>query len=118
MYGVSDADEFARTCAQQLRTAAARYPDDPETVELIAELLSGSEEFAQLWEAREVVARPTLCKTFAHPVVGPVSVACDVLDIADRDQRVVIYTPEPGSPAEEAMRLLAVVGTQHLGAPS
>ncbi|NEA98416.1 hypothetical protein G3I78_04875 [Streptomyces sp. SID13726] len=35
-------------------------------------------------------------KTFDHPLVGPVTVDCDVLDIADRDQRVVIYTTTPG----------------------
>lgn len=117
LYGVSDADEFARTTAQHLRATAARYPDDPETVELIAELRAGSEEFRRLWDAHDVIDRPALCKTFAHPAVGPVAVNCDVLDIADRDQRVVIYTPEPGSPSEEAMRLLAVLGTQRMDVP-
>lgn len=117
LYGVSDADEFARTSAQHLRAAAARYPDDPETTALVTELVDGSAEFAALWESRDVTAQAALCKTFAHPVVGPVSVLCDVLDIADRDQRVIIYTAEPGSPSEEAMRLLAVVGTQRMDAP-
>ncbi|MEU0337771.1 helix-turn-helix transcriptional regulator [Streptomyces bobili] len=114
LYSVSDADEFARTAAQHLRAAAARYPDDPELTELIAELLDGSEEFAGLWAAHEVTARPTLRKTFDHPLVGPVSVNCDVLDITDRDQRVVIYTATPGSPSEQALRLLAVIGTQRM----
>ncbi|OBB98854.1 transcriptional regulator [Mycobacterium sp. 852013-50091_SCH5140682] len=117
LYGVSDADEFSDTAALHLRATAARYPDDPETSELIAELRSGSAEFARLWNAHDIVSRPTLCKTFAHPVVGPVAVNCDSLDIADRDQRVVIYTPEPGSPSEEAMRLLAVLGTQRMDVP-
>jgi transcriptional regulator with XRE-family HTH domain len=114
LYGVSDADEFARTSAQHLRAAAARYPDDPEVTGLVAELLAGSEEFARLWATHEVAARPTLCKTFQHPLVGTVAVACDVLDITDRDQRVVIYTATPGSPSAEAMRLLSVVGTQRM----
>ena len=112
LYGVSDAGEFACTSAQHLRSAAARYPNDPETIELIDELCSGSDEFVRLWDSHDVIARPALCKTFVHPVVGPVSVNCDVLDIADSDQRVVIYTPAPGSPSEEVMRLLSVVGTQ------
>lgn len=117
LYGVSDVDEFARTSAKHLRAAAARYPDDPDIAELVSELLTGSAEFRNLWETHDIVDRPTLCKTFAHPVVGPVSVNCDALDIADRDQRVIIYTPEPGSPSEDAMRLLAVVGTQRMDAP-
>ncbi|MGV9797854.1 helix-turn-helix transcriptional regulator [Mycobacterium sp. NPDC003449] len=114
LYGVSDADVFARTCAQNLRATVARYPDDPETIELITELRSGSSEFAQLWDSHDVNARPMLCKTFAHLTVGPIAVNCDVLDIADRDQRMYIYTPDPGSPAEEALRLLAVLGTQRM----
>ncbi|MFD8822569.1 helix-turn-helix transcriptional regulator [Streptomyces sp. NPDC059605] len=118
LYGVSDADEFVRTSAQHLRAAAARYPDDPEVTGLVEELLAGSEEFARIWAGHDVTARPTLCKTFHHPLVGPVSVNCDVLDIADRDQRVVIYTAAPGSPSEQALRLLSVVGTQRLDVPS
>jgi len=42
LYGLSDADEFARHSAQQLRATAARYPEDPEVSELIAELRTGS----------------------------------------------------------------------------
>ncbi|MEV5592974.1 helix-turn-helix transcriptional regulator [Streptomyces sp. NPDC052496] len=117
LYGVSDADAFARTAAQQLRATAARYPADPEVTGLIEELLAGSEEFARLWAAHDVAARPTLCKTFDHPLVGPLSVSCDVLDIADRDQRVAIYTAAPGSPSAEALRLLSVIGTQRMSVP-
>ncbi|MFF1445648.1 helix-turn-helix transcriptional regulator [Streptomyces sp. NPDC058295] len=117
LYGVSDADEFARTAAQHLRGAVGRYPGDPELTALIDELLTGSVEFAELWAAHEVAARPTLCKTFDHPLVGLVTVNCDVLDITDRDQQVVIYTAAPGSPSEEALRLLSVVGTQRMDVP-
>lgn len=114
LYGLSDAGAFARTSAQHLRATAARYPDDPEVTGLVGELVSGSEEFARLWASHDVCAEPTLCKTLQHPLVGPVTVNCDVLDITDRDQRVVIYTAAPGSPSEEALRLLSVVGTQRM----
>ncbi|GAA2307387.1 helix-turn-helix transcriptional regulator [Streptomyces kunmingensis] len=117
LYGVSDAEEFSRTAVHHLRATAARYPEDPEVRSLVAELLDGSEEFARLWADHEVTARPTLCKTFEHPAVGPVAVNCDILDITDRDQRVVIYTAAPGSPSEEALRLLSVIGTQRMDVP-
>lgn len=117
LYAVSDADRFARSSANHLRATAARYPDDPETQELIAELIAGSTEFARLWEARDVVAEPTLCKSFQHPVVGLVTVNCDALAIPDCDQQVIIYTATPGSPSEESLRLLSVVGTQRLDLP-
>lgn len=114
LYGVSDADQFAHTSVQNLRAAAARYPDDPEMAGLVRELLAGSPDFARLWAAHDVAAETALCKTFQHPLVGTVRVNCDVLDITDRDQRVVIYTADPGSASEEALRLLAVLGTQRM----
>ncbi|MEU7579218.1 helix-turn-helix transcriptional regulator [Streptomyces sp. NPDC041068] len=117
LYGSSDADAFVRTSVQQLRATAARYPNDPEVTGLVDELLAGSEEFARIWAAHEVAARPVLCKTFHHPMVGPITVSCDVLDITDRDQRVFIYTAAPGSSSAEAMRLLSVVGTQRMDVP-
>lgn len=116
LYGVTGPD-FARTGAQHLRAVAARYSDDPETVALIAELRSGSPKFAAIWDSRDVLDRPMLCRTFAHPVVGSISVTCDVLDIADRDQRLFIYAPDPRSPSAEAMQLLAVIGTQRMDTP-
>lgn len=118
LYGVSDPDAFARASTQHLRTVVARYPDDPEVAGLVRELLAGSPEFARLWASHDVSAPATLRKTFDHPLVGPVTVNCDVLDIADRDQRVVIYTATPGSRSEEALRLLSVVGTQRMDASS
>jgi transcriptional regulator with XRE-family HTH domain len=114
LYGVSDADEFAASSAHRLRAAAARYPGDPEIAELVRDLLAGSDRFRELWESHDVADHPTLRKTFQHPQVGPITVNCDVLDIADRDQRLVVYTAVPGSPSEEALRLLAVIGTQRM----
>ncbi len=66
----------------------------------------------------DVSADSALSKTFQHPVVGPVTVNCDVLDITDRDQQVVIYTAEPGSPSAEALQLLSVIGPRHTTGPA
>jgi transcriptional regulator with XRE-family HTH domain len=116
LYGVSDRAQFARNSALRLRTTAARYPGDPEVAELVGELLAGSEEFRRLWESHDVSIEPTLVKTFDHPVVGPVTVNCDVLEISELDQHVVLYTASPGSPSEQALRLLAVLGAQTVDA--
>ncbi|TDC10395.1 XRE family transcriptional regulator [Streptomyces sp. 8K308] len=116
-YGLAESAEFARNAASHLRATAARYPDDPEVAELVRDLLAGSEEFGRLWASHDVCALPDLCKSFHHPLVGRITVNCDVLDIADRDQRVVIYTAAPGSPSAEALRLLSVVGTQRMDVP-
>ncbi|MFE3600370.1 helix-turn-helix transcriptional regulator [Streptomyces sp. NPDC059096] len=112
-----DVEMFARAAARRLRAAAARYPDDPEVATLVRDLLAGSAEFARLWDSHDVRAEPALRKTLNNSLLGPVTVNCDLLDIADRDQQVVLYTAEPGSPAEEAFRLLSVIGTQRMDVP-
>jgi hypothetical protein len=73
-------------------------------------LRSQSQTFDRVWSRHDVLPQSIPRKTFDHPVVGPVTVHCDSLDIADRDRRVVIYTAEPGSSAEQALRRLAVLG--------
>lgn len=102
---------FARTSARRLRATSVRYSDDPEVAELVDEVRAGSEEFVTLWDSHDVSAEATLRKTFQYPLVGPLAVNCDFLDITDRDQQVVIYTSDPGSSSEEALRPLSVVGT-------
>jgi hypothetical protein len=114
LYGVSDADGFARGSAGRLRAAAARYPGDPDLAALVRDLLAGSEEFREMWASHDVADETARRKTFQHPLAGPVTVNCDVLDIANRDQRMVIYTAVPGSPSEEALRLLSVIGIQRM----
>ncbi|MFI5958097.1 helix-turn-helix transcriptional regulator [Cryptosporangium sp. NPDC051539] len=114
LYGVSDTEAFARSSTQRLRRAAGRYPADPDVKALVEDLLAGSATFAELWASHDVDREPTLRKTFNHPLVGPITVNCDALDIADSDQQLVIYTAEPGSPSEEALRLLSVIGTQRM----
>ncbi|REE95516.1 helix-turn-helix transcriptional regulator [Thermomonospora umbrina] len=105
---------FARASAADLRAATARYPDDPGVAELVRELRAGSDLFARLWEEHEVAVQTSNVKTFRHPVVGPIELHCDVLEVPERDQRVVLYTAAPGTPAHEALKLLRVVGTQEM----
>ncbi|WP_043633203.1 helix-turn-helix transcriptional regulator [Nonomuraea candida] len=113
----SDRAGFAHEAARRLRAASARYPGAREVTELVAELLAGSAEFARLWSSHDVSPGPSLRKTLHHPLVGPITLNCHVLDIADRDQQMVIYTADPGSPAEEALRLVSVIGTQRMNVP-
>ncbi|TDD23247.1 helix-turn-helix transcriptional regulator [Nonomuraea diastatica] len=113
----ADRAAFAHEAARRLRAAAARYPGAPEVTELVAELLAGSAEFALVWASHDVSPEPSLRKTLHHRLVGPITLNCNVLDISDRDQHVVIYTADPGSPAEDALRLLSVIGTQSMNTP-
>jgi hypothetical protein len=45
---------------------------------------------------------------FAHPVVGELTLAYEAMAVPDRpDQVMVVYTAEPGSPSDDALRLLS-----------
>ncbi|WP_432826806.1 helix-turn-helix transcriptional regulator [Dactylosporangium sp. CA-092794] len=117
-YGVTSTEDFGRYAAGRLRTAAARYPDDPEIRALVRELLRHSQEFAALWPAREVPGESHLRKTIDHPEIGQIDLTCDMLMVPDRDQHMVLLTAEPGTPAHDALRLLSVVGLQRFDVPS
>lgn len=113
-FGDAATTEFARETTADLRAATGRYPDDPSIAALVADLLAGSEEFARIWAKHEVATQQSLCQTIFHPTVGRIDMICEVLVIPERDQRVVLYTAEPGSPSDDALRLLEVIGTQSL----
>ncbi|SHN13123.1 helix-turn-helix domain-containing protein [Cryptosporangium aurantiacum] len=91
-----------------LRSAEARYPDDPRVTDLIAEAQAGSERFARLWASGAVGVHIADRKTIAHPVVGPVRVDCDVLTVPCADLRIVTYTAPAGSEDAEKLDFLRV----------
>ncbi|CAB4898742.1 unannotated protein [freshwater metagenome] len=111
LYGVSDAAEFRHHAVMELRRTRSRYPADPGITGLVDELLAGSADFARLWERHDVEAAPMLTKTFAHRVVGDVTVDCDTTTLEDRDQHLVLYSAPRGSKDAEALAFLAVLGT-------
>ncbi|MFF3152194.1 MULTISPECIES: helix-turn-helix transcriptional regulator [unclassified Streptomyces] len=104
--------ETAVVC--DLRDAARRYPADRRLRDLVAELRGASARFAELWDAGAVGHHEASQKLIDHPVVGPVTLDCDVLNVAGSDLRIMVYTAEPGTRDAERLELLAVVGTQTL----
>jgi transcriptional regulator with XRE-family HTH domain len=114
VFGEAATKEFAREAAADLRAATGKYPDDQSIAGLLRDLLAGSDEFARLWALHEVATQQQMCETVHHPVVGRIDLVCEILVIPERDQRVVLYTAEPGSASDQALRLLDVIGTQSL----
>lgn len=112
LYGVSDGAGFRRHVVRELRLSLAKYPSDPAVISLVDELRAGSGEFAALWEQRDVQTEPMLTKTFHHPVVGDLTVDCDSTTLTDRDQRLVLYSAPPGSPAADSLNFLSVIGNE------
>lgn len=115
-FGRSDAErrDMARNAVAGLRSAAARYPEDPGLTTLLADLRAGSPEFVELWETGEVGGWRNQTKTVRHPTVGAITLDCDTLHVPDDDQTVIVYSAAPGTPAADALALLRVVGTQDL----
>ena len=109
-----DLERLAREAVADLRAAAIRYPDDLGVHGLIDELLTASPLFVELWEAHDVRMARSNHKRTVHPVVGPIELDSHWLLVAEHDQRLVLYTANPGTPSHDALSLLRVVGTQAL----
>ena len=109
-------EQFARECVADLRAAAARYPNDPTIGTLASRLRQESAIFATWWEQHQVENRRGGRKRLHHPAVGDLDLDYTILHVPDQDQRIIIYSAAPGSPSAQAMRLLAVLGTQNLTA--
>lgn len=118
VYGVTDPERFMTSAVSYLRLATTRYPDSAELHSLIAELLAGSAEFARLWNSQELRIEHHARQVFHHPRVGPIELAFDILTLPDRDQQLMLYTADPGSPAYRTLQLLKVIGTQRMDAPA
>jgi transcriptional regulator with XRE-family HTH domain len=109
LYG--DWPEGARGTVAYLRLAAGRHPDDAGLAELIGELSMKSEEFRRWWADHDVHEKTYGTKLIRHPIVGELTLAFESLALpGDDDQMLVVYTAEPGSESETALRLLATMG--------
>lgn len=103
-----DWESIARDNVATLRMHAGRYPDDPKLAALIGELTVKSPAFAAFWADHEVGRPSHGTKRYRHPDVGELEVAFEVLAFPDdTDQVLYVYTAEPGSPSEQALKLLA-----------
>jgi transcriptional regulator with XRE-family HTH domain len=99
-----------------LRAAAGRYPADCGLRQLVAELRASSDRFGELWDSGAVGHHETARKIVDHPQAGAVTLDCDTLTVAGSDQRIMLYTAEPGTADAERLALVTVLGTQALTA--
>lgn len=90
-----------------LRSEAGRNPHHPGLIELIGQLSTGSQQFRERWAAHDVRANGNGVKTLHHPAVGTMTMPYENLSFSGGDQYLMVYTPEPGSPAHDSLKLLA-----------
>lgn len=102
-----DWEEQARSAVESLRLEAGTDPDDRATAELIAELREHSPEFLRWWDEHRVYQRTYGSKRLRHPVVGDLTVDYETLTLpGDPRTTLYMYSPEPNSPSERALRML------------
>ncbi len=104
----TDWDVIASDAVAILRAEAGRDPYERRLTDLIGELSTRSDEFRVRWAAHDVKNHRSGTKRLLHPVVGPLTLDYEALDLAaDTGQRILVYSAEPGSPSQHALDLLA-----------
>jgi transcriptional regulator with XRE-family HTH domain len=114
VYPDADHDERGRVFVAELRGAYARRGRNSRAGAIVAALLERSDEFATLWSEHAVVEKQPRSKRFSHPAVGELTLDCQSLLDTETDQRLLVFTAEPGSADAERLELIRVLGTQRM----
>jgi transcriptional regulator with XRE-family HTH domain len=102
-----------------LRMEAAKDPDDPELARLVGDLSVQNPDFRTWWADRRVSSASYGTKHYRHPVVGDLTLDCDVWDSPDGSgQRLMVLTAEPGSPSDDSLRILACLSADRSERPA
>jgi transcriptional regulator with XRE-family HTH domain len=115
-----DWERQAQDVVAMLRTEAGQTPHDKTLSHLIGELSTRSDHFRTWWAAHNVRFHRTGTKRFHHPVVGDLTLTFEALDLAaDSGLRISAYSAEPGTPSDDALKLLATwAATMDQAAPA
>jgi len=98
----------ARSEVAYLHLYAGRHPDDPQLVELVGELSLQDKDFRRWWAEHDVYRHSHGTKDYHHAVVGDLTLGYEAMTPTDDpEQTLGLHTAEPGSPSEQALRLLA-----------
>lgn len=100
-------DVSADTTVALLRTAAGKDPLDKGLTDLIGELVTRSDAFRVRWARHDVRSHRSGTKHFHHPVVGPVDLDFDALELPGTDLTLTVYSAAPDAPSADALALLA-----------
>ncbi|MEV7817507.1 helix-turn-helix transcriptional regulator [Streptomyces flaveolus] len=107
----TDWESKAYDVVGQLRLGASLHAEDPLLASLIGELSVKSEDFRRLWAAHDVRRKTHGTMRLSHPLVGELTLRYETLALlGDQKQSLTTYHAAPGSPSEEALRVLASWG--------
>jgi len=103
-------EKAARQGVARLRACAARHPDAADIVSIVRDLSARSAQFRTWWEQHDVEDCSNGVKMFDHPVAGRLTLDWEVMALpGGQDHYLVTYSAQPGSAAETALTLMAVI---------
>jgi transcriptional regulator with XRE-family HTH domain len=101
-------DRVARTAVGSLRVEAGRNPYDTDLSNLIGELSTRSDAFRIMWGANDVGVFGDGTKGISHPVVGDLQLEHSAMVLPGHPGlSMTVYTAAPGSPSDDALKLLS-----------
>jgi transcriptional regulator with XRE-family HTH domain len=118
VYPVEDHPRHSRGFTADIRAVYAKHGPNSRAGVLVNELLEGSEEFRDLWEAHEIRGGLVPEKRLQHPEVGVILMQCQVLIDPEQGQTLLVLTAQPGTEDYDKLKLLALIGAQQLSSPA
>ncbi|WP_326814311.1 MmyB family transcriptional regulator [Streptomyces sp. NBC_01763] len=98
----------AREIVGMLHLYASHHPHDPRLAQLVGDLSDSDRDFRRWWADHDVYQPRYGSKRYHHPLVGDLTLGFEAfMPMGDPDQTLGLYTVEPGSPSEKALRMLA-----------
>ncbi len=105
--------DYAAAAVGALRYEVGRHPTDRRLRGLVDELRTADPDVSRWWDDHGVTDRTSVDKRIAHPVVGRLTFGIEALvSPHDPEQRLVVYTVQPGSPTAAALPVLASWGLE------
>jgi transcriptional regulator with XRE-family HTH domain len=102
-----DWDTVARDMVASLRSRAGQDPSDRGLSDLIGELTTRSDGFAQRWARHDVRLHRTSRKRLANRIVGEIELTGDAFELPGDGLTMIAYSAEAGSQAEDQLEILA-----------
>ncbi|MDX6253873.1 MAG: hypothetical protein QOJ11_207 [Frankiales bacterium] len=116
LYAPEDHQMHGRIYTARLRAVAAREGRGSRAAALAERLRAESREFAAVWADHEIGLTYTEQKRIVHPVVGTLTLHCQMLLDPDQSQSLLVFTARPGSEDHDKLELLSVIGSQRITA--
>ncbi|MGO1052348.1 helix-turn-helix transcriptional regulator [Crossiella sp. CA198] len=112
LFPAEDHPHHSRVHVADLRATVARRAKDKDVLEFVRALRASSAEFAELWDEHVVAVRRSDEKRFLHPEMGLIEVHCEILLTPEHDQRLLVYSAEPGTVSHDRLQLLGILANQ------